>query len=486
MSVPRGIVRGVDSTTQSSRSAITDFATWVPLLRLIRDANAATLAYPDSHLQGTITVHSSRVPMCDGLPSAEAGSQEKLAVSPLEALVEPAGLDSVFFTARFTPDGHSTLTLALFPPRPDEDAWESAVTRVAGSLPFPYRRRPAPSPGAVPHPSADPAAVRRLVRETFPNLTPATQEEIAAAEARIGMPLPEELKALYQVTRGPAYDDPGAAWPAEFDRRHDDDKHDPGWSTTALLWELPVPIEEVRLIDPRFRHPSWHLAARDVAITAPGAAVQQLAGSPGWILFGDDHGSCYYAIDLTPGEGGHLGQVIALSIDDSIGAGLMASSLAAFLRGDEAHDVHAGVGEELATATVFEGGQPAVDAAARPELEVLVLSSARDMARVSLAAFAGLPRLRTLIATPRILADPLEVATLKSLEYLELAVEDWRIVLDAEAFPPNLQAAGIHPPSGKPLPQPQPDHLLHTLMANELAARWNRPQVTVTTIEGDL
>lgn len=476
-------MRPVHNMTRSSGSAITDFEEWVPLLR---DANAETLAYPDSHLQGMIAVHSHSVPTGYGSVPAEVRGREKLAVDPLRALLRPAGLESVSFKAQFTPDGHATLTLTLCPQQPGRVMTDGSVTLIADSLPDPYRRRPVPRPGAVSHSSADPATVQRLVRETFPALTPATAEEIAAAEARIGMPLPEELKALYQVTRGPAYADPGAAWPAEFGKKSDDGEDGSGWSATGILWEIPLPIEKVRLVDPTLRYLSWEFGARDVAVTLPGAAVQQAAGSPGWILFGDDHGARYYAIDLAPGEGGHAGQVIGLSIDESIGATLMARSLAAFLQGDEADDVDTRAAEELAAATIFEGGQYAVDATARPELEVLILSSYRDMEPVSLAAFASLPRLRTLIATPGVLADPLEVADLEHLEYLELSAEDWRCVIDAGAFPPNLQAARVHRPLGNPVPQPQPDFLPRTLIANELAARWNRPQLTVATIEGDL
>ncbi|MEU6011090.1 SMI1/KNR4 family protein [Streptomyces sp. NPDC047453] len=55
-------------------------------------------------------------------------------------------------------------------------------------------------------------------------------------------------------------------------------------------------------------------------------AVQRLVDSPGWIAFGDCDGD-RIAIELTPGPGGHTGQVIILSHEESIGTGLIADSL---------------------------------------------------------------------------------------------------------------------------------------------------------------
>ena len=495
--MPPGIVPGVADMKQSPGSAVRDFATWEPLLRLIRDKNPETLAFPDSHLQGMISDRSHSVPM--GSPSVPVKIAERakwqaetienakwmqMVVDPVKAALKAEGINSVSFKAQFTPDGHVTLSLMFPPQRPGQEDREAAITRVAGSLPEPYRRLPVPSPAALPHTSADPAALQRLVREQYPHLTGATEEEIAAAEARIGMPLPEELKALYRVTRGPGYQDPGATMPT-IDDGDADDEDGRKWSLESILWEIPLPIDQVRIADPSLRHPSWYQGATDVAITPPGAAVQQLAGSPGWIVFGYDHGAYHYAIDVTPGEGGHLGQVIGLSIDEAIGAALMARSLTAFLQGDRAHDVSSRAAEELATAVIFEGGQAAVDAAAHPALEVLTLSTSRGMKPVSLAAFAGLPRLRTLVAYPGILANPLEVADLENLEYLDLGPAEWRVLLDAGAMPPSLQAANISV-QGNPVPRPQPDPVPIVTLRNEIAALWNRPQGTITVIQGDL
>ncbi|WP_432082996.1 SMI1/KNR4 family protein [Streptomyces sp. WAC 04229] len=65
----------------------------------------------------------------------------------------------------------------------------------------------------------------------------------------------------------------------------------------------------------------------DAVATAPNAAVQDLVGSPGWIVFGDSGGGDRVAVDLTPGQRGHVGQIIMLDHERNIGAELRAGSL---------------------------------------------------------------------------------------------------------------------------------------------------------------
>ncbi|MGW5739010.1 MULTISPECIES: hypothetical protein [Streptomyces] len=85
---------------------------------------------------------------------------------------------------------------------------------VQGAVPQPWRRLPDPVPAAVPAPSADPALLERLLRERLPGAVGATEAELAAAEARLGVPLPEELKVLYRVAR-PRRGEPGDAQGAD-------------------------------------------------------------------------------------------------------------------------------------------------------------------------------------------------------------------------------------------------------------------------------
>ncbi|MFD8983459.1 hypothetical protein [Streptomyces sp. NPDC059564] len=72
---------------------------------------------------------------------------------------------------------------------------------VDGSLAELWLRRPDPVPGAVPAPSADPdpdpESLERTLRERLPDAVGATEEETAAAEARLGITLSDELKVRY-------------------------------------------------------------------------------------------------------------------------------------------------------------------------------------------------------------------------------------------------------------------------------------------------
>lgn len=79
---------------------------------------------------------------------------------------------------------------------------------------------------------------------------------------------------------------------------------------------------------------------------------------------------------------------------------------------------------------------------------------------------------------PGTLVDPLEVAGLTALEFLELGVQDWRVLLDAGAVPRTLKAAAVKA-------QDQ-DHLPVVAVANEILALWDRPQIVQTLLEGDL
>lgn len=78
---------------------------------------------------------------------------------------------------------------------------------------------------------------------------------------------------------------------------------------------------------------------------------------------------------------------------------------------------------------------------------------------------------------PCALSDPLEVAGLASLEYLELPVQEWRVVLDARAVPRTLSVAAI-----KVQRAPRPV----VALAEEILALGDRTQVVQTVLEGNL
>ncbi|WP_230394697.1 hypothetical protein [Plantactinospora alkalitolerans] len=60
------------------------------------------------------------------------------------------------------------------------------------------------------------------------------------------------------------------------------------------------------------------------------------------------------------------------------------------------------------------------------------------------------------------------------MEYLELDLDDWRVLLDADAVPRGLSAAGVRARNR--------DLLAVADLSNELLARWNRPLITRTTL----
>ncbi|MDH6145941.1 hypothetical protein P3T35_008003 [Kitasatospora sp. GP30] len=123
-------------------------------------------------------------------------------------------------------------------------------------------------------------------------------------------------------------------------------------------------------------------------------------------------------------------------------------------------------------------GLTSVEAAARPDVEVLSLG-VWDGEPFSLAPVLGLPRLRTLSAYPGTLADPLETAGLTGLEFLELTPQDSRVLLDADAVPRGLSAAAIKAYGDR-------DPRLIVALADEILALWDRPLITETVIDGDL
>jgi hypothetical protein len=189
---------------------------------------------------------------------------------------------------------------------------------------------------------------------------------------------------------------------------------------------------------------------------------------------------------MTPGPQGHLGQVIALPVRQEIGARLEARSLTDFVQGRFAEDASL-PGEAPVIASVYQGGQQAIEAIAHPDLEVLVIRKGPkwEGEPLGLASLAGLPKLRTLCADPGTLAHPPQVAELATLEYLELGPRDWRALLDAKAVPGSLLAAEIAV-WGNPVPAPQPDPARYMTLANEIIALWNGPQITQTVIDGQL
>ncbi|MEU8524356.1 MULTISPECIES: SMI1/KNR4 family protein [Streptomyces] len=447
-------------------SSLHDFATWEPLLRLMRARGAGG---PGGRTAGRIGRGSWSVPGRDrGRASlADDWMDETAAVKRVREALAEDGTEDVAFAAEFAPDGRARLHLlggssvepGIGGPFPE------ALLLVEGAVAEPWRRLPEPVPGAVPAPTADPALLERTLRERLPDAVGATEQEIAAAEARLGITLPEELRTLYRVVR--------AHW-EDWDDDYDNAMH----VFTQVGCEL-LDLDRLYAAEPATRPCSWRHAATRAAEPTPDDAVQDLVGSAGWIVFGDTGGGDAIAVDLTPGPRGHVGQIIVIGHEGSIGAALVADSLTDLVL-DRTPERRVGrPWDRPAVAHVNHASLPDVEAAAHPALEVLCLGVHKGEP-LSLEPVMELPRLRTLTAYPGTLADPLEIARLTGLEFLELCPSDWRTLLDAEAVPPTLKAAAVETRSHR-------DHLLEIAdLTDEILALWNRPPLTRTVVEGDL
>ncbi|WPP31760.1 SMI1/KNR4 family protein [Streptomyces sp. CL7] len=452
-------------------SSIHDLATWEPLLRLVRASNEERLAAPGGYLTGQISLGSWSVPvrrprLVPGRAAQVEDMQDEFtAVERVQDALRADGANGVSFMVETAADGRTLLHVVESGPAVEPgfmSPFVGSLLLVEGAVPEPWRRLPEEVPGATPAPSADPALLERTLRERLPDAIGATEEEIAAAEARLGVALPDELKALYRVTRA-RWEDWGDDYAAQ-ER-----------VSNAVGCEL-FSLDGLYIADAASRPCPWQFAADDAVVTTPEAAVQGLVGSPGWIVFGDNGGGDRLAVDLTPGPGGHKGQVIVIDHERTIGAGLRADSLTGMVTDlpDGWHQDRDADGPPV-VARVNTHYLGSVEAAAHPELEVLCIGW-RKGAPVSLAPVAGLPRLRTLTAIPGALADPLEIAGLTGLEYLSLGPEEWRVLLDAGAVPRSLSAAGIEV-QGEQHPLPILD------LADELLALWDRPLIGRTVLD---
>ncbi|QNS07851.1 SMI1/KNR4 family protein [Streptomyces xanthii] len=437
-----------------------DFGTWVPLLRLLRRHGEGRNADTDWYASGRIGAAEWSLRLEDPAAAYESG-----AAGPVCEAVAAAGVEGVTFSVRFTPSGPATLRVMGLE-RPDAPS-PGMLLLVEGAVPEPWRRLPDPAPDAVPAPTADPELLARTIKERMPAAEGASDVQIADAEARLGVPLPDELKALYRVADLKLHSDSDAGRREAL--RYEE----------AVRWE-PYPLASCHIADATTRPAPWDHAALEAVGADPDARVQGLVGSPGWIVFGENGGGDRLAVDLTPGPRGHVGQIILIGHEEYVGAELLADSLTDLLFGrgreEERREPEA---RRAAVAHVNIHATPSVEAAAHPGLEVLSIG-VLDGEPVSLAPAVGLPRLRTLSASPGTLADPCEIARLTGLEFLSLGPREWRVLLDADAVPRGLSAAAIDT-HGLPETTPVP-----VALANEILALWHRPPIVRTLLKGDL
>lgn len=311
-----------------------DFETWAPLLEYLREEVklGGRDSKPGGLLEGEIGQHGWSIPRFRHRqnPGRAAVETQRAAIRRVADALTEAGGSSVSFSARTAPvmpagddqaaRSRVALRVRVFSPAEQQypglnyEFFPRVVSLVDVPVLEPWRREPDPVPGARPAPTADPGLVKRTMRERLPGATGATDEEIAACERRLGVSLPEDLKALYRVASGRPGD----------------------WGTfddSVRLWGTPpdeflFKLDSLYVADPSTRNfGSWDHQAQQAIVTPPGARVQGLVGSPGWIVFAHDGSGERKAVDLTPGPGGYAGQVIEIPHEHDVGAALVCDSV---------------------------------------------------------------------------------------------------------------------------------------------------------------
>lgn len=452
--------------------SVRSFETWAPLLAVMWAIDPDGLAAPGTYVEGQVDArggwgHTSDAQLQRRLTKMIRALAARTGIEPIglvrDALREE-GTARISFVADFFEGGRVVLHLLDFGPAVEVTAGGiglGSLVLVENALPELWRRPPDPSPRARPAASADPELLERTLRGRLPGVTGATDAKIAAAENRLGISFPEELKALYRVTG----------------MRQGDDGETAERIALAVGCYL-LSLDDLYMATAATRPLPWIYASQEAAYTSPSGAVQALVGSPGWLVFGHNGGGDRVALDLTPGPRGNIGQVITIWHEESYGASLFARSLTDLVMRKRKTRRGGSPGGMPAVARVNRAAVRSIEAAAGPDLEVLSIG-VWEGEPLSLAPVIGLPGLRTLTALPGTLADPLEVAELPGLEYLELGPQECRALLDAGAVPRGLLAAAVESNNRR-------DPLPLVAIANELLTLWGRPRIAQTTLEGNL
>ncbi|WP_052397257.1 SMI1/KNR4 family protein [Streptomyces sp. NRRL F-5123] len=140
---------------------------------------------------------------------------------------------------------------------------------------------------------------------------PVTEAQLAAAEQRLGRPLPADLRALYLEADGDGDNEAldGYCW----------------MPLDAALAERDGYIGVPTWF-------GWDLGWNHVVLDAePPNTVRRCTGHPGWLPFATWFDGNFLAVDLAPAANGHPGQVIEVGRDFDEGPRYIASSVTAWL-----------------------------------------------------------------------------------------------------------------------------------------------------------
>lgn len=141
-----------------------------------------------------------------------------------------------------------------------------------------------------------------------------TEEELAAAEAAMGLRLPEDVRALHLLVG--------------------DDQRENGLLGRCYLQPLPTVVEDYFSDTPG----SWAWAedlfapGRVVLEADPPGVVRRVSRNDWWVAVASDHAGNAFAVDLDPGPGGRSGQLIEHGRDFHGPVGYTADSVTAVLQ----------------------------------------------------------------------------------------------------------------------------------------------------------
>ena len=201
-----------------------------------------------------------------------------------------------------------------------------------------------------------------------------SEEQIAAAEERIGARLPEDLRAFYRLI------------------------HDDGHETGVAGRYHPVPLEQVvewhgQVDEDTFNGQNWLFAANPVVFGMhPPDRVRRSSGNDRWVPFATDNAMNFGVVDLDPAPGGQYGQIFAYGRDATR---YVAPSITHLMRAVRTGPAGPGGGEPPGHELRADRSLPEVVAAERDPGRVQhVLIT--GIPEVDLRDLAGLPALRSI------------------------------------------------------------------------------------------
>ncbi|NBE93045.1 MULTISPECIES: SMI1/KNR4 family protein [unclassified Nonomuraea] len=298
---------------------------------------------------------------------------------------------------------------------------------------------------------------------------PASEEDLAELEERIGVMLPADLRALYGIADGD-----GDRVNPLFDRQE--------WLPVAEIDDLD---DEWLEIAQEWRHEPWR---RTVFDAQPPNAIRRSPLRPGWIRFAFDSGGNWLAVDMDPGPNGRPGQVIAVGVDYSQGPAYVADSVTTFLRrlvealerGDYRHHdrslwIEADLPDLPSEHSRYSDGRPSLARAmqAGPRVQEVRVVDVEDC-----AFLAVVPEVCSLALSSKGSPDLTPLGGLP-VEYLELDVE-W---VDLTVLARNRELRSLSVTCARPV-ELAPLRTVPNLWALDIAAASVADIATVTELKG--